>query len=131
MTTLSIDTLAYSKKLIGLGFTQQQAEGFTDIARQQAENITEFAKQQNITNKEEIKALKAELEARDEKARQELATKQDLKVEAEKIRREIEQIKSNLLKWQIGIGLALGSAMLTGFGGLAYMMARGFHWAGF
>lgn len=120
MTTLALDTLAYSKKLIGFGFTQAQAEG-----------ITELAKQQHAANNEEIKALKAEIESRDEKARQELATKQDLQVEAEKIRCEIEQSKVSLLKWQIGIAVALGSAMQTGFGGLAYIMARGFHWTGF
>ncbi len=74
---------------------------------------------------------KERIEARDSKAGQELATKQDLTAGTEGIRREIKQSKAYLLKWQIGIAVALGSAMLTGFGGLAYMMAKGFHQGGF
>ena len=65
------------------------------------------------------------------KALQELATKQDLTAVAEEIRSELGQARSSLVKWQTGIGLALGSLLLTGFGGLAYMMAKGFCLAGF
>lgn len=70
-------------------------------------------------------------EAYDQKAMQELATKQDLTAVAEKIRCELGQARLSFVNWQTGIGIALGSLMLTGFGGLAYMMARGFSLAGF
>ena len=66
-----------------------------------------------------------------EKTLQELATKQDLTAGAEKISSEIGQARLCLVKWQTGIGLALGSLLLAGFGGLAYMMAKGFCLAGF
>ncbi len=59
------------------------------------------------------------------------ATKQDLAAGSETICREIGQAGSSLLKWQTGIGVALGCAILAGFGGLAYIMARGFHLSGF
>ncbi len=56
-----------------------------------------------------------------------LATKRDLadiRLEIEKLRLEanvkIEQTKSSLLKWQIGIGFIL-----------AGIMAKGFNWIGF
>ena len=70
-------------------------------------------------------------EAYDQKALQELASKQDLTAVSEEIRSELGQARSGLVKWQTGIGLALGSLLLTGFGGLAYMMAKGFCLGGF
>lgn len=56
----------------------------------------------------------------EEKARNELATKGDLRETELRLQKEIEQAKTSLLKWQIGIAIVI----LT-------IMAKGFHWIGF
>ena len=130
MDGIALDTLAYSKKLIALGFTQALAEGFAELAQEERQKIRA--------------EIKADLEARDkldEATRQQLATKgdvADVRLEIEKVRREIEQIRTQgkdiearLIKWQIGIAVGLGTAMLTGFGILGGVMAKGFNWLGF
>ncbi len=113
MTTTTFDTLGYAKRLEAAGFTRQQAEVQAEIMRQQAEA-------QNA-------ALQKILESRD----RELATRGDLREtelrlqkEIEGVRAEIKDAELRLLKWQIGI-------MLTGFGALAVIMAKGFGWLGF
>lgn len=113
MSSLTLDTLEYSKKLIQLGFTQEQAEGFAYLARQKddADRIA-------------LEALKADmqdkLDAKDEALRKELATKADLRETELRLQKEIEKVKSDLIKWQLGIGFALVA-----------IMAKGFHWLGF
>lgn len=59
----------------------------------------------------------------DEASRKELATKgdvQDIRLEIEKVKASIKDTELRLLKWQLGIGLAL-----------AVIMAKGFGWLGF
>ena len=117
MTTTAFDTLAYSKKLIKLGFTQEQAEGFAELARQKDD-----------ADKSAYEALRAamqdKLDAKDEALRRELATKADLQSEVRatelRLQSEIRATELRLLKWQFGIGLAL-----------AVIMAKGFGWLGF
>ena len=83
-------------------------------------------------------ALQQELERHDEASRRELATRADLretelrlqvemekiraelKTDMEKVRTDVERVKYDLLKWQIGSLVAL-----------AAIMARGFGWRGF
>lgn len=124
MDGITFDTLAYSKKLIARGFTQEQAEGIAELTSDVY--TTELTKLRS-----ELKAeVKAELENQsklDEAERSKLATKGDLadiRLEIEKLRSEanvkIEQAKTSLLKWQIGIGFIL-----------AGIMAKGFKWIGF
>lgn len=113
MTTITFDTLEYAKKLENAGFTREQAEV-------QADALKKFALEM------------------DEKTRQELATKGDVREcelrllkEIEKVRKEIEEVRAelktdiqkvkyDLLVWQIG-----------GFIALAGIMAKGFGWIGF
>lgn len=123
MDGIELDTLAYSKKLIGLGFTQAQAEGFAELA---------------LEERQKIRAeIKADLEVRDkldESERSKLATKGDIadvrleieklrsetKTEIEKLRTEAKGMESRLIKWQIAIAV-------FGLG----IMAKGFGWLGF
>lgn len=123
MDGIELDTLAYSKKLIALGFTQAQAEGFAELAQEERQKIRA--------------EIKADLEARDkldEATRQQLATKGDVadvrleieklrsetKTEIEKLRTEAKGMESRLIKWQITIAV-------FGLG----IMAKGFGWLGF
>ncbi len=46
----------------------------------------------------------------------ELATRADI----QDVRLEIEKVRSELLKWQLGIGLALAAIMAKGFGWLGF-----------
>ena len=106
MDGITFDTLAYSKKLIKLGFTQEQAEGFAELAKQKddADKMAYEALRANMQDK---------LDAKDEALRKELATKADLQV-------EIRAAELRLLKWQFGIGLALAAIMAKGFGWLGF-----------
>lgn len=93
-----------------------------------------------------------QIDEKNELLRKERATKDDfagIRLEIEKVRRGIEQLRremeqlhsgtnskidqarSELVRWQIGIGIGLGIVMLTGFGILGGIMAKGFGWLGF
>lgn len=91
MTTAAFDSLGYAKILEQGGFTREQAEA-------------------------QIKILQKALESQDEANSRALATKGDV----QELRLEIEKVKYAMLKWQLGIGLAL-----------AALLAKGFHWFGF
>ena len=95
MTTLTFDTLACARKLEEAGFTRQQAEV-------------------------QASALREAIEKYDEAGRRELAAKADVRESELRLQKEIEKVKYDLLKWQIG-----------GWVALAAIMAKGFNWIGF
>ena len=93
MTTLTFDSLDYTRKLEAGGFTRQQAESQAD-------------------------ALRQVLQRYDEAERKDLATKgdmKDLRLEIEMVRKEIEQAKYAMLKWYIGGWVAMAAIMAKGF----------------
>lgn len=105
----SFDALEYARKLEEAGFTRKQAEIQAEALR--------------IQNDAQMAALKNFAQEQDEKNRQLLATKgdiQDVRLEIERVRAEIQHTKYDLLKWQIGGWIAL-----------AAIMAKGFHWLAF
>ena len=127
MTAITFDSLGYAKKLEEAGFTRQQAEVQASALREQLDA------QNN--------AFQRLIENYDESSRKELATKgdvQDTRLEIEKVRAEtekvrlevretearlrteIEKVKYDLLKWQIGGWLALAAIMAKGFGWLGF-----------
>ena len=89
MTTVTFDTLAYSKTLQDAGMPREQADA---LANAQKKAIDEMV------------------------AAKELATRGDI----QDMRLEIEKVRSELLKWQLGIGLALAAIMAKGFGWLGF-----------
>ena len=95
MTSTTFDSLGYFEKLKSAGVPDEQA-------RVQAAAFREFTAMQ------------------DERARQELATRADLRETELRLRAEIEKMKYDLLKWQLGIGLALAAIMAKGFGWLGF-----------
>ena len=113
MTSITFDSLGYVKKLEAAGFTRQQAEAQADALREQTEA--------------QAAALQKALDKYDEASRKDLATKGDI----QDVRLEMKSMEMRLLKWQLGIGAALGSFTLAGFGTLAVVMAKGFGWLGF
>lgn len=91
MSAASFDALAYFEKLKAAGVPEEQA-------RIQANAFRDFSLLQ------------------DEKNRQELATKGDI----QDLRLEMQKMKYELLKWQIGAVLALAAIMARGFGWLGF-----------
>ena len=109
MTTITFDSLGYAKKLAEAGFTRQQAEIPAIALREQLDA------QNNAFHKL--------IETYDESSRKELAMKgdvQDVRLEIEKVRAEIQQVKYDLLKWQIAGWVALAAIMAKGFGWLGF-----------
>ena len=97
--TQTFDSLGYFERLKEAGVPEPQARVQADALRQQTEA--------------QRAALQSALDRYDEASRRDLATRADL-----------ERVKYDLLKWQIGL-------MTAGFGGLAAIMAKGFGWLGF
>ena len=95
MTSTTFDSLGYFEKLKSAGVPDEQA-------RVQAAAFREFTAMQ------------------DERARQDLATRADLRETELRLRAEIEKMKYDLLKWQIGGWLALAAIMAKGFGWLGF-----------
>ena len=110
MTTTTFDSLGYFEKLKEAGVPEAQARVQGEAMRQQAEA-------QRV-------ALQTALDRYDEASRRELATRGDLRETELRLQAEIRATELRLLKWQIGV-------MLTGFGALAAIMAKGFGWIGF
>ena len=91
-------TLDYFEKLKAAGFTEMQA-------------------------KVQVEAMQGVVKSYDEASRKELATKgdiQDVRLEIEKLKSTIKDAELRLLKWQLGIGLAIIAIMAKGFGWLGF-----------
>lgn len=141
MTSITFDTLAYSKKLTKLGFTQEQAEGFARLAREQNEvNNAELQK----LKAEIVEGVQAKLNTRDkpdDSERSKLATKSDVadvrlevgkvRGEVEKVRGEIEKLRGETKSRETRLILWVGGIIGTVFIGLVGVMAKGFGWLGF
>ena len=146
MISITFDSLGYFEELRNAGVPEAQARAQADALRRQVDAQEERLRQQAEEQRAALqRELQRELERYDEASRRERATKGDvqdvrlevekvraeLKIDIEKVRADVEKVRYDLLKWMIGIGAALASFMLAGFGGLAAIMARGFHWMGF
>ncbi len=136
--TITFDALDYFTRLKEAGVPEKQAHVITD-------GLQKILEIQNAAFEKE----RRKREEQDKAKRLELATKQDLALEIEKVRLDIkalrnettskisetsikiEQAKSSLIKWQIGIAIAVLSIMAAGLGGLLYSMARALKWTGF
>ena len=141
MTSITFDTLAYSKKLTKLGFTQEQAEGFARLAREQNEvNNAELQK----LKAEIVEDVQAKLNTRDkldDSERSKLATKSDVadvrlevgkvRGEVEKVCGEIEKLRGETKSRETRLILWVGGIIGTVFIGLVGVMAKGFGWLGF
>ena len=88
---------------------------------------------QDVRN--EIQAVRTELKADIQDVRNEIQDVrnevQDVRLEVQDVRNEVKGVEMRLLRWQIGIGAAIVSFMLAGFGGIAAIMAKALEWRGF
>lgn len=102
MTTIPFDSLGYFEKLKAAGVPPEQA-------RVQAEAMRAC-----------VDAQQAAIREYDESSRRELATKSDVREAELRLQANIEKVKYDLRKWQIGGWLALAAIMAKGFGWLGF-----------
>ena len=78
--------------------------------------------------KEDIQDVRLEVEKVRAQSRE---SELRLQAEIEKVRKEIQGTETRLIKWQLGIAAGIVSVMLTGFGAIVVIMAKGLGWSGF
>ncbi len=115
MTTITFDTHAYVKTLREAGFTEPQAEAQTN-ALATAMFAGELATKQDLSLME--RNLKQEVDALRKETKQDirelaLATKHDIQTLGQEMREtelhidaRMEALKSDLIKWVVGLALA-------------------------
>ena len=82
----------------------------TEKVRAEVEKVRADLKVDIENTRVEVEKVRAEVEK----------VRADLKTDIEKIRADAEKNKFDLLKWQIGIGIALVAIMAKGFGWLGF-----------
>ena len=102
MTVTAFDALEYFERLKAAGMPEE-------LAKVQAETMRRQADAQSA-------ALQRALDRYDEASRRELATKGDI----QDVRLEMKSMEMRLLKWQIGLALAIVAIMAKGFGWLGF-----------
>ncbi|MCX4310843.1 MAG: hypothetical protein OSJ28_11260 [Desulfovibrio sp.] len=102
MTVTAFDALEYFEKLKTAGMPEE-------LAKIQAETMRRQADAQSA-------ALQRALDKYDDASRRELATKGDI----QDVRLEMKSMEMRLLKWQIGLALAIIAIMAKGFGWLGF-----------
>lgn len=102
MTVTAFDALEYFERLKAAGMPEE-------LAKIQAETMRRQADAQSA-------ALQRALDKYDEASRRELATKGDI----QDVRLEMKSMEMRLLKWQIGLALAIIAIMAKGFGWLGF-----------
>lgn len=102
MTVTAFDALEYFEKLKTAGMPEE-------LAKIQAETMRRQADAQSA-------ALQRALDKYDDASRRELATKGDI----QDVRLEMKSMEMRLLKWQVGLALAIIAIMAKGFGWLGF-----------
>ena len=102
MTVTAFDALEYFEKLKTAGMPEE-------LAKIQAETMRRQADAQSA-------ALQRALDKYDEASRRGLATKGDI----QDVRLEMKSMEMRLLKWQVGLALAIIAIMAKGFGWLGF-----------
>ena len=127
------DTLAYSKRLIKSGFTQEQAEGLAWLAREQYDVCQGELQKLKAEIMEEIHARRSIRNGQNVPEQDMLATRSDVadvRLEIEKVRGEVEKLRSDIRTGETRIILWVAGIMGTAFAGLVCVMAKGFGWLG-
>ncbi len=90
---MTFDTFIYAEGLKNSGMAEEHVRALT-------QELTRAFKSEDLATKQDIEATRQDIEALA------LATKQDIKIETEKLRKEIEVSKSETIKWVIGLMVA-------------------------
>ena len=104
MTITALDTRQTVKDLTAAGFTDAQAEALTSALRRvQQVDLSDLA------TKADLAALRAEMATNGELA----GLRNEMKLEFANVRREIAEMKTELIKWVLGTGFAQVAAILA------------------
>jgi uncharacterized protein with PIN domain len=122
--TLAIDTLAVSKDLKAAGFSEEQAEALTRVvSRAQDVDLTHLAtREEQAAIRMEVEALRQSTKADIEALRQ--STKSDAEAIRQSTRADIADLKSELLKWIIGLFGVQTIAVIGALIALTRVLAR-------
>ena len=101
---LHFDVLDYVEQAEKLGVPQALAKF---QARKLEETIETISEQTNKAIEAATTTMKADIKDKD------LATKGDIRESELRLQKEIALVKSDLLKWQIGIGIGILGGMFT------------------
>lgn len=136
--TIIFDNRNYVSRLEQAGFTRMQAEAQAEVLTEYSETLRaalqpllrfyEETAHKDLATKVDVLDTRLEIEkvrAEVEKVRAELKVDiENTRVEVEKVRADLKvdmaKAKYDLLKWQIGIGIALVAIMAKGFGWLGF-----------
>ncbi len=119
MTTITFDSLSYFERLKAAGVPEAQAKVQVEIAREQSENQAKILQtkidecQKHLVSNDDLSGVQLEIQ----NVRLEV---EKVRADVEKVRAEVERVKYDLLKWQLGIALALAAIMAKGFGWLGF-----------
>ena len=127
MAALPFDALGYFEELKNVGFTEAQAK-VQASALQTALNRHDEARRKELPTRGDLQDVRTEIQNVRTDLKEDI---QDVRLEIEKVRKEIRETELRLIKWQLGIGAGIVSVVLTGFGALVAIMAKGFGWLGF
>ena len=131
-------------KILKDAFAASELATKTDIrdVRDEVQDVRTELKADIQDVRNEIQAVRTELKADIQDVRNEIQDVrnevqdvrleiQDVRLEVQDMRNEVKGVEMRLLRWQIGIGAAIVSFMLAGFGGIAAIMAKALEWRGF
>lgn len=104
MTITALDTHQTVKDLTAAGFTDAQAEALTQALRQ-VQNIDVS----DLATKADLVALRAEMATKADLA----DLRNEMKLESANLRREMAEMKTELIKWVLGIGFAQVAAIVA------------------
>lgn len=123
ITTKGVDTLMVSKLLRQFNFSEDQAEVVSELIKQTdlavekriavIEEKIEF-NSNKMTSREDLSIVEKNLELQIEKTRTELKLQiEKTLTEVEKVRTEISQSKSEIIKWVAGLMIANTGLLFT------------------
>ncbi len=98
----ALDTHRLVKRLVAVGFSDEQAETVTDVVREGRE-----ADYSNLATKSDLAAVKSDLAAVATQLRTEMGAMES------RLNASISEAKADLLKWVIGLLLVQGGAVVT------------------
>jgi light-regulated signal transduction histidine kinase (bacteriophytochrome) len=103
---MSFDTLAYTQKLRSAGITSEHAEVHAQALRD--------ALREEVATKHDIADLRHELQATAAELRTDIAAlNHKIDVTDGRLCRQIAEAKTDIIKWLVGIGLALFIPLVT------------------
>ncbi len=142
---VGLDSLTIFNRLKKTGISDEHARIQTEVLcgqaefcaaeiRQVIENYDAARRRESATggDVQDVRLEVEKLRAETEKVRAELKSDiEGVRLEVEKVRAETEKVKHDLLKWIFGLGIGLGTIMVTGFGTLGVIMAKALNRSGF